>query len=164
MNTWITAAARYLFVCWVAEAHEDPESEFDAGDGAAGPGDDWLNTVPTPDGDPEAFSQWGTHANLADAWVAANVCAARLYAEACARRLLHASAVGRRYRHPTGPFVVDLEHAIRADDTVVSITDHAIAAMAIALGQGVDEPSPVGGFPWPVNVGAFVEFEPNPLR
>lgn len=42
------AMARTLYVAWMADAHDDQDDSFDAEDQAAGPGQDWMDTVEDP--------------------------------------------------------------------------------------------------------------------
>ena len=37
--------ARTLYICSIADAHDDPDEPFDAGEEAAGSGQDWFDTV-----------------------------------------------------------------------------------------------------------------------
>jgi hypothetical protein len=61
------AMARTLYVCWMADAHDDDDDPFDAGDQAASMGADWINTA---DSDPPSHP---------DAWVEALITAGMVY-------------------------------------------------------------------------------------
>lgn len=59
MNTTeiCVAIARTLYVCWMADAHDDEDDAFDAEDQAAGAGQDWMLTVEDPPSNSEAWTE-----------------------------------------------------------------------------------------------------------
>jgi len=51
------AMARTLYVCWMADAHDDTDDAFDADDQAAGARQDWMTTVDDPPSNGEAWEE-----------------------------------------------------------------------------------------------------------
>lgn len=161
MNSWILSAARMIFVAWVADAHDDEESEFDAGDYAAGGGEDWCRTVPSPTEAPDLYSQPGVHLSWFDAWVSAVSHASQLYHAITAQRVAYRKLLDLPTFGPRA-FYSDVWLACyHSDETDAEA--HAHASASIALGHGVDDPGPLGGMPW-ANPGFSLDCVPNPLR